>query len=506
MHALNRLPEAESLNLLGGWMLRRRWFRSKAKTLTSVAVEAHAPVGRDGEREEDGPRFCILKTGFSDGTFERYALPLVLRNRLDTTGLPEDCIVGSIPGSAGGPDEKILCDAGWDAEFRGALFELLTGVQKVYWAGEKGVLQGRAIGGPFSPGASEILNAEQSNTSFVYSPGGSEPGHFVKLYRRLDEAVNPEPEILRFLRERTTYRHVPRFEASLEWTREGHIPVTVALMQERVEARGDAWEYTLENLRASAASGAPDAAFTAWVSLLGRRVAELHAALGSAPDLPDFAPEPLTLADLDHLRTGTRALLHGALVALEAKQDRVNASLAGLIEKLAEDRPRLEALLQDSPDLPAALKIRTHGDLHLGQILVGARSHNDVWILDFEGEPGRPMSEARRKQSPLRDVAGMLRSFHYAAHTVKGGEDRAPAADALAQALCAAFLEGYLGEERNTSPAFSAGQWRLLDLFVLEKAVYELHYELNNRPDWIEIPVRGLIGLLEGGSVEKPGS
>ena len=505
MSALSAFLEAESSVLeraLTAWLPRRRWFRSKSRTLATLVLEAHAPLGENG----DGPHYCILKTEFTDGALERYSLPLALLDRAETAGLPEAAILGPVNTRDGG---KILCDASWDPNFRRALLELLTGKQKAYGADGKGVLQGAPASpalletAPFTMegGASKILGAEQSNTSFAYSSG-----NFVKLYRRLEEAVHPEPEVLRFLRTHTPFRHVPRFDASLEWTAEGRPPVTVALMQELVEARGDAWEYALENLRAP---GGPAPAFSAWVSLLGRRVAGLHAALASVSSIPEFAPEPLTEADLNQVRVGTRTLLNGAFAALESHKGKTNEDLTDLIQKVVAGRARLEALIQtpahpgEHPgEAPPALKIRTHGDLHLGQILVGAHSPDDVWILDFEGEPGRDLAEARRKHSPLRDAAGMLRSFHYAAHTVMRsippGAGRAMDAEGLAKTLRTAFLAGYAAVPGATGPRFDdPGFAPLLDLFILEKAVYELHYELNNRPDWMEIPLRGLLALLE---------
>jgi predicted trehalose synthase len=502
MTALSELLDANDPVLqrdLTRWLPARRWFRSKSKTLSSVTVEAHAPVGEADETGEP-PRFCILETVFSDGAFERYALPLTLFTPAEAASLPEAARIAFVQDGNG---EKILGDASWDPRFRAGLFELLTqgfGGKRETRLG-RGLLRVNASDAPAdrahgengeSTPASRILAAEQSNTAFAYEPPGGRDaggGSFVKLYRRLEEAVNPEPEVLRFLGARAEEARVPRFLGGLDWVEEGRVPVTLALMQDLVDTRGDAWEYTLGNLRQ------PD--FPAWISRLGRHVAELHNALASRPDVPDFAPEPLASEDLGHLRAGTRALLDGALASLSRWTG--PAETEALARRVLDARARLEALLDDAvaavAAAPAAVKTRTHGDLHLGQVLVGARDPDQIWILDFEGEPGRPLAEARRKHSPLRDAAGMLRSFHYAAHT--GLREAGPdAADALAAALRAAFLDGYGRAQRaagvdRESPAFA----RLLDLFTLEKAIYELHYELNNRPDWVVIPLRGLLAL-----------
>jgi maltose alpha-D-glucosyltransferase/alpha-amylase len=502
--------------LLAEWMPTRRWFRSKSKTVAAVRVEARASLGasKGGDPDMD-PFFCIVRVEFTEGTPERYVLPLVLWDTAAAETFPEAARAGILAGD--GPSDhatRLVCDASWDPRFPIALWELLAGHREARFDTREieGGGGGLRVSAPAptglgkTPSAARLLGAEQSNTSFAYPPSATGPGCFIKLYRRLEEGVHPEPEMLRFLRDRGDDVHVPRFESSLVWEREGHTPVTVGMMQDLVAGQGDAWEYTLRNLPH------PSPVFLEWVAIAGRRVAALHAALASAPDLPDFAPEPLTAADLDRVRSGICALLDQALENLEARRNRgeflslhrdtqnsVDRVLArpGVRERLAD---RLAA--GSGPEETAgALKIRTHGDLHLGQIFVGAGTPEtgvppDLWILDFEGEPGRPLAEARRKQSPMRDVAGMLRSFHYAAHTVlRDSLGRPEEAVALASRLCAVFWNGYAGEAsrtRGAAPASGAPQ-AMLDLFVLEKTVYELYYELNNRPDWMEIPLRGLI-------------
>jgi trehalose synthase-fused probable maltokinase len=391
--------------ILLGWLPARRWFRAKSKALSSVAVEARATLGVD----VDAPLLCILKTGFTDGTVERYVLPLTFLDAARAVDLPDGARLSAGPENGG----SILIDASWDPRFRAALFDLLMSAQETSLGA--GVLRGAPApdASPVEAPESKVVSAEQSNTSFAYDGGQNGSARFVKLYRRLENAVNPEPETLRFLRTRGAEAHVPLFQASLEWINpqgtSDHPPVTLAMMQELVEARGDAWEYTLHALT----YGAVTPEFSAWVSRLGRRVAELHNVLASGSG--DFAPEPLAYGDLEVLRRETRALLASGSAALEKLQDAGNLTNRNLIGEILAGRARLEELLLGAS--ATGLKIRTHGDLHLGQILVGARNSDELWILDFEGEPGRPLAEARRKQSPLRDAAGMLRSFHYAAHT-----------------------------------------------------------------------------------------
>jgi maltose alpha-D-glucosyltransferase/alpha-amylase len=487
--------------VLPAWLPRRRWFRSKARSLKTVTLEARLPLGESGDIV-----FCVLRVAFDEGPVERYALPLALITPDPAASLPEDAVLTPVPTAAG---TRALIDACWNTEFRAHLFDLLSGTRE--FQNKIGTLRGLPSSSAVIPGTdrdtSALLSAEQSNTSFVY--GGKT---FVKLYRRLEEGVHPEPEMLRFLREHTDYRGVPAFLSALAWTpARGEknrntvaASVTVALAQEFVPGGVNAWDFAVETLRANRT---PPAAFLAWVTLLGRRIAALHAALASRPDLPAFAPEPLTAADIEAARSRARASLDAALTVLAGGMKGLSPETAALARTVLDNRARLENLLRAAgsdagshtgSDSAAGMKIRTHGDLHLGQVLTAG---GDIRILDFEGEPGRALAEARAKQFPWRDVAGMLRSFHYAAHVAahSGGERAEGRADLRADSLTAAFLSGYRDPQAVSQgrdllrPAAGQKGEDLLPLFMLEKAAYELLYECNNRPTWAHIPLRGLV-------------
>jgi trehalose synthase-fused probable maltokinase len=477
--------------ILPGWLLQQRWLRSKSRVMRAVTLDVAVPL------DATASVFAMLRIDFAGGAPERYALPLSLLPHDPDADLPEAAVLGSVTTPHG---ERMLVDACHVGDFRAGLFDLLSG--KTDAGGSGGALRGH----PASPGLpadtghdSRVLSAEQSNTSFVYGSGDN--AVFVKLYRRLEPGVHPEPEMLRFLRERTGFRGVPGFRSSLEWMPDGGTPATVALAQEFV-AGENAWEYALANLRpVFARSGAEiPVDFTAWVARLGTCVGTLHAALGSRPDLPEFAPEPLTAADVEAVRARTRALLDEALPSLEKMAGGPPSEVASLAHAVLEGRSHLDSLLNgDGSAMTAGQKIRTHGDLHLGQILTAGE---DVRILDFEGEPGRSLAEARVKQSPLRDTAGMLRSFHYAAHAAARDSGNSPGAGTVArvaESLCASFLPAYFSSqgEARVIPAEAHDRAGLLHILVLEKAVYELHYELNNRPDWVAIPLAGLAALCE---------
>ncbi len=336
---------------------------------------------------------------------------------------------------------------------------------------------------------------------------------FLKGYRRLREGANPEFEVGRFLTEVAHFKNCVPVAGVLEHVGANGTTSTLALLQAHVPNQGDGWAYTLEYLhrhldlrRDSAAPMPPDVhgVYLELAGTLGRRSAEMHLAFADARGEPGFEPEPMTAEDVAAYRARAAADLESTLQALREAQPRM--SDAALSDALAvlEARERLLHRIESAigPD-PGARKTRIHGDYHLGQVLL---VKNDFVIIDFEGEPGRSFEERRARQSPLRDVAGMLRSFSYA---------RASALSAFAQNQEElAFLAPYAEEwERETRAAFLDGYWLamgeadggkapgdtvdLLSLFELEKALYEVRYELGSRPEWVRIPLRGIMRWLD---------
>jgi maltokinase len=317
------------------------------------------------------------------------------------------------------------------------------------------------------------LDVEQSNSSVVL-----DERHMVKLYRRLEAGPNPELEVLRVL-EAEGFGNAPRLEGALE-TLGPPLETALVSITELVHAAGGGWELTVESFTDDP-SWLPDRAWR-----LGEVTADLHRALAS-PDDPAFAPEepsaeslPLFAAAIDEEISAT----FGGLPDDDA---------LGAVAHRAED---LRDLVQELAGAgPSGLAIRTHGDYHLGQVLW---TTDDDWIvIDFEGEPARSLPERRRKRSPLRDLAGMTRSFAYAgdASLLLFGVEAPPG---WVDACRTAFLDGYLSvaDERLLPPS-RAGFDRLLALFELEKLVYELRYEARNRPDWASIPIVGMLRMLE---------
>jgi maltose alpha-D-glucosyltransferase / alpha-amylase len=379
-----------------------------------------------------------------------------------------------------------------------------------------------------------LASAEQSNTSVVFSDR-----YILKLFRRPSEGINPDLELGRFLTERAAFPHTPPTLGSLEYRAGRAEPLTLAILQGYVPNEGDAWQYTLRHLGqyfeqilthpgelkeapippglplTLSGQAIPELAeetigpYLESARLLGERTAELHVALASDALDPAVAPEPFSTLYLRALYQSMRGQARRALWLLTKRRNDLPGPLGALAEKvLASEAEILQVFWAVVERKVDATRIRCHGDLHLGQVLYTGK---DFVFIDFEGEPARPIGERRIKRSPLKDVAGMLRSFDYAAQTgllealasgVAQPDDLArlePWARYWSSWVAATYLKAYFATAGEASflPRDPAGQETLLQAHVLEKAVYELAYELNNRPSWVKIPLAGILQLLE---------
>jgi maltose alpha-D-glucosyltransferase/alpha-amylase len=354
----------------------------------------------------------------------------------------------------------------------------------------------------------------------------------LKMFRRFDPGPNPEIEVGRHLTETTKFENAAPTRGALEVSMDGKT-AAFAVMHGYVPNLGDAWSHTLAALslvyeqvaaRRAELGQAPAVRHPLEVEeseldlmrdligiplhearLLGQRTAEMHLALASVADDPDFAPQKLSTLYQRSLYQSTRSSIRTSFNLLERRrrlltpvQSELADAVIGLQPKILDD---LRSITTDKID---AVRFRIHGDYHLGQVLF---TGNDFVIIDFEGEPLRPMSERRIKRLGLRDVASMIRSYQYTTQMAlrvalnSGVEEPGHAdhlaewGDALARWLAAAFLRGYLATTEGTSllPPQLEHTKRLLDTLILDKAAYELSYELNNRPDWVDIPLRGLL-------------
>jgi maltose alpha-D-glucosyltransferase/alpha-amylase len=334
---------------------------------------------------------------------------------------------------------------------------------------------------------------------------------FLKGYRRLRVGVNPEFEVGRFLTEVAYFPNCAPVAGVAEYLSADGLRMTLALLQAHVSNQGDGWAYTLAylhrylELRRTSSEPVPQDVHGAYLTLartLGRRTAELHLAFTTPCDDPAFQPEPLTATDVSACREQVLVEARETFALLEAALPQFSgATLDDALAVLAAQRPLLERITQTSAPPQRSLKTRIHGDYHLAQVLL---AKNDFIIIDFEGEPGRSFDERRAKQSPLRDVAGMLRSFSYASASGLRGASNTPDERALLAPFVAeweaearaAFMRGYTDTVRGTALYESfESQQDLLALFELEKALYELRYEINQRPDWAGIPLAGILKM-----------
>jgi maltose alpha-D-glucosyltransferase/alpha-amylase len=331
---------------------------------------------------------------------------------------------------------------------------------------------------------------------------------FLKGYRQLRPGVNPELEMGRYLTEDAGFVHGVPVAGALEYLGEDGTVMTLALLQAYVPNQGDGWDYTLAYLERFLGElrdtdgderAHPHGAFLALMQILGQRTAELHNALGRRTGNAAFDPDPMTEADLLSVRQNVLAEAQGTLTVLRGAMDALPSAAQedaeGLLARAGDVQAYIDALPVEGKQ---GWRSRFHGDYHLGQVLV---ARNDFVIIDFEGEPARPLEERRTKQSPLRDVAGMLRSFNYARWTAlrraaQNADELArlgSAARAWEQETRTAFLTGYSG---GLAPQAGPIDPELLELFELEKAFYELRYELGNRIDWVPVPLQGILALL----------
>src|SRR5439155_6788870 len=336
------------------------------------------------------------------------------------------------------------------------------------------------------------LSAEQSNSSLIVGDQA-----VLKLVRRLSAGIHPEAEMTRYLTERSFANTAPLLGEVVRFYPDG-TPHSMLLVQGFIRNQGDGWRWTLDVLsRVLNSAEVIDphgqiediadalAGYGNFATAMGHRLAELHAALAAPTDSPAFAPEKAMAADVDWWSDGVRAQLDAALSALSAVTNWPDEETAATAAALADERAALMAAIGTlaGAAAPGTLKTRVHGDFHLGQVLV---SSGDAYIIDFEGEPARPLKERRAKTSPLRDVAGLLRSFDYAVAVasgrVNGAAETSPGQATVlgrfAEEASGAFLSAYRAghAESATQWATKANEHALLDLFLLEKAAYEICY------------------------------
>ena len=519
--------------LLPEHLRQRRWFGGKSRTIESVTV---SDVLRPGARKADFV-VLLLRVDYVEGQADSYLLPLSFASGEQAGAIEAAApfgVIARLHCDGAAPVEGVLYDASTDPVFGSWMLDAIRKGRSLQ--GERGeavACRSRrfaALAGEVDfAAAPRVSQAEQSNTSLIYGDQ-----LILKLYRRVSEGINPDVEVGRFLTESKRFEHTPGVAGWIDYQQDDGTS-TLAFLQGFVANSGDAWKYTLDQLErfleaaASRYAGVTDlpipadgiaaiagqevpplvgesvGAYLDAARLLGRRTAELHIALAKDEEHPDFKPETFTPFYRRSLYQSLRNLTGDVLDRLRDRIDTVPpAARAAADFVIRSRRPLLDFFQRSLEKRLHALRTRTHGDYHLGQVLcVGA----DFIIIDFEGEPARALSERRLKRCALRDVAGMMRSFHYASHSALTTflERQAPNEIEAARLgqwaqmwwtwVAAEFLGEYL--RATTKAPFLADcppdeVATLLGLFRLEKAIYELGYELDNRPDWVHIPLAGI--------------
>ena len=512
-------------SVLVGDIASRRWFRSKAQTISGGHLVDLI------ELPDAGSVIAFLQVEYVEQGPEVYAMPLALASGLDADRLLLDTPAAAIAEIQAGTETGVLYDAMYDPTLAAALVALAASRRKLrgrtLTVGAVSMANYRRLAGEIAGLPVRVGGVEQSNTSLIF---GEEL--IMKIFRRIDIGPNPEIEVGRFLTEKARFAHSPATRGGLNIEVDGE-QAAFAVVQKYVPNLGDAWSHTLDSLglifeqvaARRAELGRPprpkhplDIAddeidyFRDLIGmplheavLLGARTGEMHLALISEPDDPVFAPQRLTTLYQRSLYQSTRSSIKNSFNLLRRRRSRLTPTQVELADVvLGREHDLLDDLRSITTEKIDVVRLRVHGDYHLGQVLF---TGDDFVIIDFEGEPQRPLSERRIKRLGLRDVAGMLRSYQYTTQmalraALEGGveePDHADTlsewADALARWLAAAFLRGYLATVEGTPivPTEQAHLRRLLDTLVLDKAAYELAYELNNRPDWVDIPLRGLL-------------
>jgi maltose alpha-D-glucosyltransferase/alpha-amylase len=529
----NTLLQQEYLFSLGNdilppFLAEQRWFRGKARDLATSRLIDWCKLGA-------AFYLTFLQVQYGTDEQEIYVLPLKIAEGGPARTLAEeipDSVIAALKTRRG---EGILYDALMDRASCDIFFTAI-GDGRSYRSGKGGSLRAQPtsvfeeISHSENPCATvRKLGVEQSNTSVVIGDS-----FVLKLYRKLEEGQNPDVEMSLFLTKKGRFSGVARVAGTILYRDESGSESTVAMLQEYIANQGDGWSYTLTALadyflkareRQARGERAPlselplmelaalepppvlaemTGSFMESVKILGRRTAEFHLALAGNTKNPDFKPEMASPTYTEQLAEILLKEAQESLALLNAKISELPAAVHKLADRVLLQGPLLLGRIGDLAETGKDLGqlIRHHGDYHLGQVL--RTTDNDFILLDFEGEPLRPLADRRRKGSPLKDVAGMIRSFHYAIHSGSPGDAESGGGNpematwrrAWYEWMSAIFVREYFAVAAGAPFLPASGTELILEIFLLEKVIYELQYELNNRPDWVHIPLAGIIDIV----------
>ncbi|WP_256012059.1 maltose alpha-D-glucosyltransferase [Desertivirga xinjiangensis] len=527
--------------VLQQYLMKVRWFGGKGRLIESIQIINHAFI----PLSENPALVLLIELHYQSGLPEIYHLPVSFASGANVQTLKENYPQSvlarvQLDGQNGTPEEGVLYDALYGEEYQMVLFNRITNNQnidlkdgEIQFSGNKLMKNYFAEHDKIKP---KVISVEQSNTAISF-----DNKFFLKIYRKVDTAINPDLEINHFLSKHARFEHIPTYLGSVKWEF-GRGSMVLGMVQEMIENSGDAWAYMIErlndfyeNILSGTRVEAPksplqgsltnpvdyedapeeiktliDASLAERIRLLGIRTGEMHIALASGDDLPEFRPEEYSLHYQRSLYSSLQSLVRAAFqnqVRNTSKlQPQVKQEATEILSMKSDILEVFRRIYRKKIDV---LKIRVHGDYHLGQVLLTGK---DFVILDFEGEPAKAYSERRLKRSALRDVAGMVRSLHYAAYaglflddkiSKEDTEKLIPYAEQWYHYMSGFFMKAYLETVKGTRiiPKDKESLDVLMDTFLLEKAVYELNYELNNRPDWVIIPIRGIKTIMEKNSI-----
>lgn len=516
--------------ILPAYLQKMRWFGGKGQELHSVRIADQAML-----KIPAIVRVLLVEANYMNGLPELYQLPVAMATGRDAEDIRDKYPAAIIGEVITGGETGIVYDAIYSEAYREYLFNQmmqnavleLDDQEQIKFSGDASLAayaqEGRL--------RSKIISAEQSNSSIAY-----DNAFFLKIFRKVDRSINPDMEISRFLTQHTTFTHLPAYKGAVEWVAPSGNMV-LGMMLEMVESNMDGWTFMLDKLNIynekilanpklhealpdvkKVIEDMPqyemlpedmknllDASVVERVRLLGTRTGELHLALLSGGHIPEFRPEEFSLhyqrSLYSSFQSQVRKTYQSLVKNVEKLPDEVRSEAELILAMKDVVLERFKLIYEHKFDI---LKIRVHGDYHLGQTLFTGK---DILILDFEGEPARTYSERRLKRNALRDVAGMLRSFHYAAYAdiflfntsrEKDAQKLVPYAELWQYYMCDVFMEAYLDVVKGSKliPEDKNDLRILLETYILEKAIYELNYELNNRPEWVIIPIRGIRAIM----------
>lgn len=517
--------------ILENYLGKMRWFGGKGRTIEEIKIAEVLPLPMG----DSGANIMLMEVKYASGLPEMYQLPVAYGHGAFAQKLMEGCpnsIIGRVKING---EEGVLYDAIYGLELQDFILHQMTEKSTVdfpqgelaFYANDKLKTYVQSI----EKVKPRVLGGEQSNTSIIY-----DNRFFLKLYRKVERAINPDLEITQFLSEEARFQHIPAFVGAIEWRYQKE-PMVLGLMQEMVENSGDAWTHMLDRLddfndailsKTDLQTPPPirgtlldpieydaipsgmkeliEATVADRIHLLGVRTGEMHRLLASGTSRPDFKPEPYSLHYQRSLYAGLQSLVRSTFENLSRSLRKLSPEVRNEAEEVLGMKEEILSVFKRIYEKKIdVVKIRIHGDYHLGQVLFTGK---DFVITDFEGEPARSLSERRLKRSPLRDVAGMIRSFHYAAYASLlldnqiRKEDHArliPFIEQWYHYTSGLFMNAYLETAERSAfiPQEKSDLEILMTTFLLEKSVYELNYELNNRPDWVLIPLRGIKAIIK---------